>query len=380
METYIEQGKVLLEKKEYTRAIEYFQAAISEDSSCEDAYIKMAESYRIIGKIREADNILNKLLSINPDNKVAIALLHSQTDNYHESVLRRNDCEYQESQIDGEKIFTVNGVSFKMVRVNGGAFQMGTDKIQRSRHLFPILQRLLGNSNDSSISKSDNGFPIHNIKLSNFYIGETVVTQALWEAVMGNDDVTARWETKYGKGAEYPAYRFNYKEALKFIKTLNRKTNTGFRIPTEAEWEYAARGGEKSNQCIYSGSDNLDEVAWYWRNSGNGYLTAPDEDWNWDMVINNGCKTHPVKTKKSNEIGLYDMSGNLAEWCADWYNESYYKKSPIDNPKGPHSGVYRVIRGGGLCSCEENCRLTYRCFFRPTSRSVIGMRIALSLK
>ena len=130
----------------------------------------------------------------------------------------------------------------------------------------------------------------------------------------------------YWKGPKLPVEYVSWYDCQEFIKKLNALTGQNFRLPTEAEWEYAARGGSKSQGYEYSGSNNLDDVAWYDSNSGD--------------------KTHDVATKKPNELGLFDMSGNVLEWCQDWYGRDYYSSSPSSNPTGPASGSYRVQRGG----------------------------------
>ena len=156
---------------------------------------------------------------------------------------------------------------------------------------------------------------------------------------------------------------------------MNQLTGKEFRLPTEAEWEYAARGGKYSRGYKYSGSNNADEVAWYWRNSGDKYLSG---EWNDDSIIENNCKTHPVKTKNANELGLYDMSGNVYEWCNDWYDDNYYRNSPQTNPTGPSKGVRRVLRGGSWLYGDRSVRVSDRDINALGSRFIdIGLRLAL---
>ena len=229
----------------------------------------------------------------------------------------------------------VNGVDLNMVWVEGGTFKMG--------------------SNDGY----DDEQPVHDVTLDGYWIAETEVTQALWKAVMGEDK---GWSNDYGKGPNYPAYYVSYNDAVDFCEKLNEKTDYkyNFRLPTEAEWEYAARGGKKSNGYKYSGSNNIDDVAWY-------------ED-------NSGRVAHSVKSKKCNELGLYDMSGNVWEWCSDWYSSSYYHNSPSKNPTGPSSGDYRVLRGGSWYLNESLCRVAFRGRDTPSYRSnFYGFRVVASL-
>ena len=225
---------------------------------------------------------------------------------------------------------TVKGVSFKMIRVQGGTFTMGATSEQGSDVV------------------SDEK-PAHKVTPSSYYIGETEVTQELWQAVMGSNP-------SYFKGAKLPVEQVSWEDCQEFIRKLNQMTGKSFRLPTEAEWEFAARGGSRSNHYKYSGSNNLSSVAWYWDNSGE--------------------KTHPVGQKSPNELGLYDMSGNVYEWCADWYGD--YSSSAQTNPKGPSNGSSRVIRCGGWFGNAWNCRVSYRNFIRPSfSFSYLGLRLAL---
>ena len=225
---------------------------------------------------------------------------------------------------------TVNGITFNMIKVDGGTFTMGATPEQENPHQFEE--------------------PTHQVTLSSYYIGETEVTQELWKAVMGNNPSNF-------KGDNLPVEKVSWEDCQTFIGKLNGLTGKRFRLPTEAEWEYAARGGKRSNHTQYSGSSNIDDVAWY---SGNS-----------------GSKTHPVKTKKPNEFGLYDMSGNVNEWCQDWYGS--YSSNAQTNPTGPDSGSGRVNRGGGWFSLERGCRSSNRVCISPGRRNYgLGFRLALS--
>lgn len=225
------------------------------------------------------------------------------------------------------KTFTVKGVNFDMKLVEPGTFQMG-------------------NTNNYKVTIS-----------KHYYIGETEVTQALWQAVTGYSpaDEDYSWDAKYGLGDNYPAYTISYEHVQSFLSKLNNLTGIQFRLPTEAEWEFAARGGNKSKGYIYSGSNNVDEVAWYYFNSD--------------------YKLHPVKTKVPNELGIYDMSGNAYEWCNDWYGD--YPNYPVADPTGPASGSVRIVRGGGVWAFVESCRTTYRERAIPSAIwGSLGMRLA----
>lgn len=238
--------------------------------------------------------------------------------------------------IDSEnKVFTANGVSFTMVYVDPGTFQMG------------------------STTGSSDEKPVHSVTISKgYYIGETEVTQALWKAVTGNSPTTSgdQWSTAYGLGDNYPAYYISYEDVQSFITKLNSLTGAQFRMPTEAEWEFAARGGKKSKGYEYSGSNTVGDVAWY-----NG----------------NSSKTHAVKTKAANELGIYDMSGNVWEWCSDWYGS--YSSSSVTDPTGPASGSARVSRGGSWYRDATPCRSATRISLTPAVRSGnLGVRLACS--
>ena len=241
-----------------------------------------------------------------------------------------------------KETFTVNGVSFNMVKVAGGTFTMGATEEQGNDAL-----------NDEK--------PAHEVTLSSYMIGETEVTQELWEAVMGkslSQIASENGKETYGVGANYPMYYISWNDCQEFITKLNNLTGKNFRMPTEAEWEYAARGGNKSQGYKYSGSNTIDDVAWYDTNSAG--------------------TTHPVATKMPNELGLYDMSGSVWEWCSDWYSSTYYSSSSQNNPTGPASGSYRVFRGGDWNYKARYCRVSFRNYSSPTKRfNYLGLRLAL---
>lgn len=245
--------------------------------------------------------------------------------------------------------FEVEGVKFKMVRVEGGRFEMGATAEQVD-------------------DAWDVEKPFHWVELDGYRIGETVVTQELWKAVMGEEPVAnGGWTDDRGRGADFPAYRVSYDDIVNgFLPELKKRLKEGtgndydFRLPTEAEWEYAARGGhKKGTRFKFSGSDNIDDVAWYDKNSGD--------------------KTHSVKEgKAANELGLYGMSGNVWEWCQDWYGRDYYSKSQNPNPKGPDEGTDRVLRGGSWFSLARRCRVSDRSRSAPDFRcSNFGFRLVL---
>lgn len=226
---------------------------------------------------------------------------------------------------------TVNGVSFTMVYVEGGTFTMGCTSEQGSDCF-------------------DDEKPAHSVTLSGYYIAETEVTQGLWQAVMGDNP------SRFKNGNDYPVEQVSWQDAMAFCSRLSELTGRTYTLPTEAQWEYAARGGNKSRGYKYAGSDYLENVGWFMDNSGS--------------------TTHPVKRKSSNELGIYDMSGNVWEWCKDW-NGSYSSNSQT-NPTGPSSGSNRVKRGGSWNNNAQNCRVANRNNNTPTNRNNnIGFRVVL---
>ena len=219
--------------------------------------------------------------------------------------------------VEGSQTFTVNGVKFTMVPVEGGTFTMGATSEQGSDALAAE-------------------YPAHQVTLSDYYIGQTEVTQALWKVVMGSNP-------SCHKGDNLPVEQVSWDDCQVFIQKLNQLTGKQFRLSTEAEWEYAARGGRKSRGYKYAGGNNIGSVAWYYDN-------------------NSGNRTHTVATKQANELGVYDMSGNVWEWCSDWYGYHYYQSSSQSDPQGPSSGLFRVVRGGSYCLNARNCRVSGRHF------------------
>ncbi|MGM9799616.1 MAG: formylglycine-generating enzyme family protein [Muribaculaceae bacterium] len=240
---------------------------------------------------------------------------------------------YRENSEYDVSIIGTDVLKFEMVYVPGGTFTMGATAEQGDYAW-------------------DDEKPTHSVTLSGYYIGKYEVTQAQWKAVMGDNP-------SYFKGDNLPVENVSWDDCQEFISKLNQLTGKNFSLPTEAQWEYAARGG-KSGGPKYSGSYIIGDVAWYWDNADR--------------------KTHPVGKKSPNSLGIYDMSGNVLEWCSDWYDSNYYKNSPTSNPTGFWSGSDRVYRGG----CWSNygarlCRVSNRYCNTPDHRdSDLGFRLALS--
>lgn len=229
------------------------------------------------------------------------------------------------------------GLNMKMVYVEGGQFQMGA-------------------TSEQSGAKSDES-PVHSVTLDSYYISATEVTQAQWQAVMGttiHQQASKAGDSVRSVGSDYPMYYVSWEEARAFCSELSALTGKTYLLPTEAQWEYAARGGKKSRSSQYSGSYSVDAVAWYKSNSGG--------------------RQHPVGKLRANELGLYDMSGNVWEWCMDW--KGLYSSDAQFNPTGPSSGSDRVLRGGSYLSLAGGYRVASRSGTSPSSRSkILGFRV-----
>ncbi|MDE5610154.1 MAG: SUMF1/EgtB/PvdO family nonheme iron enzyme [Bacteroidales bacterium] len=235
--------------------------------------------------------------------------------------------EPKEPELRKDYTETAFGMDLEMVYVQGGAFLMGATVEQ---------------GDDAEEDEK----PVRRVKLDGYHIGKYEVTQAQWKAVMGS--------YYYSKGDDYPVYRMSRYAAQEFCKKLSEQTGKKYVLPTEAQWEYAARGGNKSQHYKYAGSNDVDEVAWYMANSG-------------DTI-------HPVGTKKANELGLYDMSGNVGEWCSDLYGN--YDENDTENPQGPIEGEW-VYRGGSFfASPAGSCRVSSRGYLGGPDMLRYGFRVA----
>lgn len=224
--------------------------------------------------------------------------------------------------------FTIKGVTFIMIHVEGGTFRMGASSEQVGY---------------AELSEQ----PEHDVTLSDYWIGETPVTQALWEAVLEENG------SKFKDNPNNPVNNISWDDCWRFIEKLKTFINKDFRLPTEAEWEFAARGGNKMKHRIFSGSNNLKKVAWYTDNA---------ED-----------SIHPVKALSANELGIFDMCGNVWEWCYDWFGR--YSSEPQVDPFGPGKGTKHVARGGAYDSYEEHCRVSNRYYFINKPRPYLGFRL-----
>lgn len=247
---------------------------------------------------------------------------------------------------------TALDLNMEMVYVAGGEFVMGATAEQKD-------------------DAWDDEEPVRGIQLDGFHIGKYAVTQAQWRVVMGTtleeqrEKVGTEWSLA-GKGDEHPMYYVNWTEAQAFCQKLSEATGRKYLLPTEAQWEYAARGGNQSRHYKHAGSNNLDDVAWYRENSINICLGHSDYG------------TRPVGRRKANELGLYDMNGNVWEWCSDWYGR--YDGNDTENPQGPATGSLRVFRGGSWYGRARDCRVSSRFYNIPDYRGYnVGFRVAVLL-
>ena len=230
--------------------------------------------------------------------------------------------------------FEVNGVPFDMQRIEGGVFVMGGTREQHRERISTDL-------------------PTHTVALDAYYIAPTEVTQALWKAIM------PEWEfIEEMYLPNFPICYISWNDCQEFVRRLDSITGMPFRLPTEAEWEFAARGGNRSLGYRFAGSNIIDSVSWYLNNAG--------------------FRQHQVASRWSNELALYDMTGNVSEWCSDWYGRYHLGTEP--NPKGPLKGTEKIVRGGSFDNCQANSHISYRHYQKPEeSTQYCGLRLAMTL-
>ncbi len=250
-----------------------------------------------------------------------------------------SSCSYSSPGTHADFTEDAGGINMKMAWVEGGDFFMGCTSEQSECE--------------------DDGKNVRRVTVDGYWIGMCEVTQSQWEKVMGTSIYQQKSKTHmsdtYGVGAEYPMYYVSWDEAMEFCRLLSNKTGKNYTLPTEAQWEYAARGGNKADGSKYAGSNMVDAVAWY--------------------IDNSGTSTHPVATKRANGLGIYDMSGNVWEWCKDWYSRGYTGYD-TNNPTGAPSGLFRVLRGGSWNLSAKYCCVSLRFNFAPSSRyGNLGFRV-----
>jgi len=259
-----------------------------------------------------------------------VALFASLLVNFHFSHF--NSLRAQDSVV---RVQVADGVEMEMVWVEGGSFTMGSNATPKGVKLTYALAR-----------------PEHRVTVDGYFIGRYEVTQGLWQAVMGENP------SKFKGSANLPVESVSWTEAQEFAMRLSQMTGRRFRLPSEAEWEYAARGGSKSQRNPYAGCNRnqLDNHGWY--------------------CVNSDGATHAVGQLQPNELGLYDMSGNVAEWCQDWVEA--YTSEEQTNPRGPRQGENRVLRGGHYNSTSAACTVYDRGWYLPSGKyELYGLRIVM---
>uniref|UniRef100_UPI0039A4F2DD formylglycine-generating enzyme family protein n=1 Tax=Ornithobacterium rhinotracheale TaxID=28251 RepID=UPI0039A4F2DD len=224
-------------------------------------------------------------------------------------------------------ILKINELEIEFIPVTGSLFNMGNKE------------------------GDDDEKPLHMVRVKDFYIGKTEVTQELYRTIMKKNPSEFNCDF-------CPVERVSWLDTQEFIKKLNQITGLKFRLPSEAEWEFSAKGGKKSKRFDYSGGNEINKIAW--------------------NASNSSGRSHPVSEKEPNELGISDMTGNVWEWCQDWYEPDYYQFSPKNNPVNTNLGSSRVLRGCSWRNNEDKCRVTYRFGYSPTDRrSNVGFRLVL---
>ena len=260
---------------------------------------------------------------------------------------------------NGNATSSANRLNIEMIAVQGGTFMMGCTPEQDECN--------------------DEVKPANRVTVSDLYIGKYEVTQAQWRAVMGTTlqqqgDKANMRISNVGEGDNYPMYFVSWDDTQEFIRRLNAATGKTYRLLTEAEWEFAARGGNSSRKYKYSGSNTAGDVAWYYDNAGDRILNSGNT-MNPNEIISNNINSHPVGRKSPNELGIHDMSGNVWEWCSDWFG--LYNSNEQTNPKGPSSGAERILRGGCWVLVAHTTRVSFRFRSNPDKRDYMtGFRLA----
>lgn len=251
-----------------------------------------------------------------------------------------------------KKLFIASSLLFWTLGANAQASTIITDK--------PEVVMVEGGAFDMGSSNgAGNEQPKHSVKLSNYSIGKYPITVGQYKIFCAATERQMPEAPPWGWQDKHPMIKVSYDDAVNYCKWLGQTYGGNWRLPTEAEWEYAARGGNNSRRYIYSGSDDISKAGWFASNSDG--------------------RIQPVGRKIANELGLYDMSGNVAEWCGDWFAADYYSQSPRNNPQGPTVGVYRVLRGGCFYETAGNCRVASRMSLPPDGSFYFnGFRVVLS--
>jgi formylglycine-generating enzyme required for sulfatase activity len=369
-----EQGDDALSRNEFNRAIEFYNSANRLMPSNDiDEKIKHAEELkedRYKELIKEGDNALKRkeidkaielyqsARQLNRTDEINNKLQRAsevKTEQQYLELMKKGDAELQKKEYDKAIEFYQNAQ--RLIKSDEIANKI-TESAKKKRDA--IIQTIV----DDMVLVKAGAFnreirrDVYKVTISkDYYIGKYPVRQKQWEAVMGNNP--SRFQSP-----NRPVENVTYYECETFIRNLNQLTGKNFRLPTEAEWEFAARGGNKSKEYVYSGWNDINEVAWYSGNSNR--------------------QTQPVGLKQANELGIYDMSGNVWEWCADWY--ASYPRENVTDPKGPNSGNRKIKRGGSWASSESRCVVGRSGWEtdkseRPTYKgNYIGLRLVLPIE
>jgi len=287
----------------------------------------------------------NSKIELTPQNAVIIVYAEN-TDTLRQQIELESE-DFLQLRLFPKPILKAENMNIELVLVKSEKFSMGK----------------AGNKSDARE---------HQVELKDYYISKYEIHQALWEMLM-NDNPSKR------VGDSLPVENVSWEDVQQFINRLNEISGKKYRLPTEAEWEYAARGGHRMGEKYkYSGSDIIDSVGWYWKNSGDEVLEGR---WDNELMSQNNCRIRKIGQMQANELGIFDMTGNVWEWCSDWYGESYYLESPFSSPKGPDSGNTKVCRGGSYLSKKSYCRNGSRFSYPPQNKyNYLGFRLVLDVR
>lgn len=318
-----------------------------EDNTVEEvkpATIKIETYENAVVLLNDSAILANEFIQLDPQNAI-ISVYAEKTDTIRQEIQLISEDSVQ-LRMFPESIISVADIKIDIVLVKSGTFKMGKT----------------GNKSNARL---------HQVKLDDYYISRYEVTQSLWKMIMGENPSKRI-------GDSLPVENVNWVEVQEFLGRLNELTGKKYRLPTEAEWEYAARGGHRAGEKQrYSGNSIIDSVAWYWKNSGDEILEGR---WDNEMMKQNNCRIRKVGQLQPNDLGIYDMSGNVWEWCSDWYSETYYLESPLSNPQGPKTGKSKTCRGGSYLSKASFCRNGFRFSYPPqSSYNYLGLRLVMEV-
>ena len=374
MDVAVDEGRIILHIKENpsSRLREAFVSVVCEALGTEDA-LKVKQEGRETPRITLENDFVeaagmgghfavnysveNPFEGVEPEVKCTadwISNIEVKAGVIGFDIARNEASEARHAQVVVTYPEAVNSVSFGVVQNPSDAAEEVMHIAIENREMTMILVEggtfMMGGSAEQEKDAWPDELPAHEVTLSSYYIAQVEVTQDLWQAVMGSNP------SDHLGNLEMPVENVSLDDVRAFIAKVNALTGKDFSLPTEAQWEFAARGGNRSEGFLYSGGNVIGEVAWYYEN-GN-------------------LDPHPVGTKKANELGLYDMSGNVWEWCADFYGD--YTPDPVTDPKGPETGEFYVIRGGSFNNTPDGCRPSKRSSDKGGANFNVGFRLVLN--